>query len=90
MYTNVKNVRKIFNNPFEKYYNETIEHNMIDGLDKSVVNSVKYDKGDKTDAWYAGNQLDEMYQAVVEDRYRSPYERWCGKKPHIDMFARFW
>jgi len=46
--------------------------------------------GGRTDAWYAGNQLDEMYQAVVEDRYRSPYERWCGKKPHIDMFARFW
>ena len=51
---NTVNVRKILNNPFEKYWNETIEHDMIDGLEKSMVKPVKYDKGERSDAWYAG------------------------------------
>ena len=76
---NTNNVKNILNNPLEKYFNTTIEHNMIEGIDKAKVHPVKESKPDRSDSWYAGR----MTRRRVPNKGRKTSNRKVMTGSHI-------
>jgi hypothetical protein len=70
--------RKTLNDPLEKYFNTTIKHNMISGIEgvKPISN---VNKADRSDSWYEG----KMTQRTVPSVSRKPAHRNFTPGSHI-------
>ena len=70
--------RKTLNDPLELYFNTTVKHNMIDGIE-GVKPIPTINKAHRPDSWYAGR----MTQRTVPKTSRRPANRKLSPGSHL-------